>query len=79
MSAHSLNSRCYDYLCNGGLFNPEMMDHDKVRDLIMDLMRGITESEIQIEALLAMSHKYLNVPELREYERNRELTLEPST
>lgn len=23
------------YLSNGGLFNPEMMEHDKVRDLIM--------------------------------------------
>ena len=25
-----------NYLANGGLFNPEMMDHEKVRDLLME-------------------------------------------
>lgn len=24
-----------DYLSNGGLFNPEMMNHEQVRDLLM--------------------------------------------
>lgn len=35
--------RIQDYLGNGGLFNPEAMDHDKVRDLILacrDEIRG---------------------------------------
>lgn len=32
-----LLARVQDYLGNGGLFNPEMMDHDKVQRLIMDL------------------------------------------
>lgn len=32
-----LRERIREYLTLGGLFNPEMMEHDKVRDLIMDL------------------------------------------
>jgi hypothetical protein len=28
--------RIQNYFGNGGLFNPEMMEHGKVRDLIMD-------------------------------------------
>lgn len=31
-----LSDRITEYLNNGGLFNPEMMDHEKVRDLLMD-------------------------------------------
>lgn len=31
-----LLSRIQSYLGNGGLFNPEMMEHDKVRDLLID-------------------------------------------
>ena len=27
-----------EYLGNGGLFNPEMMEHDKVRNLLMDIL-----------------------------------------
>jgi len=26
-----------EYLSNGGYFNPELMEHDKVRDLLMDI------------------------------------------
>jgi len=26
-----------EYLCVGGLWNPELMEHDKVRDMIMDI------------------------------------------
>jgi hypothetical protein len=33
----ALLERIKNYLEVGGLFNPEMMDHDKVRDLIIDL------------------------------------------
>lgn len=29
-------ARIRGYLCAGGLFNPEGMEHDKVRDLILD-------------------------------------------
>jgi hypothetical protein len=31
----SIPEQIRDYLCSGGLFNPEMMDHDKVRDLLV--------------------------------------------
>lgn len=36
VEGNELLSRIQNYLCNGGLFNPEMMEHEKVRDLIMD-------------------------------------------
>ena len=28
--------RCREYLSSGGLFNPELMDHQKVSDLVID-------------------------------------------
>jgi len=31
-----VRERIKDYLGNGGLFNPELMEHEKVRDLLMD-------------------------------------------
>ncbi len=33
--------RIQDYLSKGGLFNPELMEHDKVRQLILDCRREI--------------------------------------
>lgn len=42
-------SKCADeiknYLSNGGLFNPELMEHDKVRDLILDCQNEILALE----------------------------------
>lgn len=32
----TLSERITEYLGNGGLFNPELMDHDKVRDLLIE-------------------------------------------
>lgn len=32
-----LASRISEYLSAGGLFNPESMDHEKVRDLLMEI------------------------------------------
>ncbi len=32
-----LCARIRSYLCNGGFFNPEMMEHDKVRALLLDI------------------------------------------
>ena len=32
-----LVNRITQYLCVGGLVNPEMMEHDKVRDLLLDV------------------------------------------
>ncbi len=35
MSKEQLLIKIKSYLSNGGLFNPEFMDHDMVRDLIL--------------------------------------------
>ena len=37
--------RITDYLTMGGLFNPEMANHDKVRDLLIDC-RNALEAEL---------------------------------
>ena len=34
--AKEVSERITEYLSNGGLFNPELMDHAKVRDLLID-------------------------------------------
>lgn len=34
--AKELAARITNYLANGGFWNPEMMEHDKVRELLMD-------------------------------------------
>lgn len=36
MSTKELAARITQYLEAGGLFNPEHMEHDKVRDLLID-------------------------------------------
>jgi len=55
--AHEINApileRIRGYLGNGGLFNPEMMEHDKVRDLIM-------ACRDEIERLQHEKHELLN-------------------
>lgn len=35
-----------NYLVNGGLFNPELMDHDKVRDLLIQIRDSVGESNV---------------------------------
>jgi hypothetical protein len=37
--------RIQSYLGNGGLFNPELMEHEKVRDLLMDCRTEIERLE----------------------------------
>jgi len=32
-----IRARIQNYLGNGGFFNPEHMEHDKVRNLLMDI------------------------------------------
>lgn len=45
MSAKELNERITDYLTNGGQFNPEYMDHDKVRDLLIDVQQYLLAND----------------------------------
>jgi hypothetical protein len=47
-------ARINDYLCMGGLFNPECMDHNKVRELLLDSRDYITHQE---EVRVAQAHK----------------------
>lgn len=35
-TARTVEMRITDYLCGGGLFNPELANHDAVRDLLID-------------------------------------------
>jgi hypothetical protein len=43
MAEPTVNERITEYLTNGGLFNPELMDHNAVRDLLMDARTEITD------------------------------------
>lgn len=38
-----LTNRITEYLSRGGLFNPEIMEHDKVRDLLIDIRDYLNE------------------------------------
>lgn len=46
-------SECLDkiqnYLMSGGLFNPELMEHEKVRDMVMDCKKEITRLKRALE------------------------------
>ena len=38
-----LSDRITEYLCNGGLFNPELANHLAVRDLLMECREVLNE------------------------------------
>lgn len=40
-----LCKRITEYLCVGGLFNPEAMEHNKVRDLLIDCREALKGGE----------------------------------
>lgn len=42
-SAPTCRERINNYLGNGGLFNPELMEHQKVRDLLLDCREEIMD------------------------------------
>lgn len=50
LTREGLKTRIQSYLGNGGLFNPEMMEHEKVRDLILDCREIITALEQELAA-----------------------------
>ena len=43
--------RCYEYLSNGGLFNPELMDHEAVSNLVIDCRNEIERLRQQNERM----------------------------
>ena len=51
--------RIQNYLGSGGLFNPELMEHDKVRDLIRDCREEIIQlREIAFDIAMMDSNWY---------------------
>lgn len=57
-----LLARIQSYLGNGGFFNPEMMEHDKVRDLIMDVRnRPATQSSNEADSNETHHHEQTGV------------------
>lgn len=40
-----------DYLSSGGLFNPELMEHDKVRDMVIEAREVINQLCFKVEEL----------------------------
>jgi hypothetical protein len=40
-----LTNRINEYLSNGGLFNPEHMNHEEVRNLLMEIRDNIVKKE----------------------------------
>ena len=57
-----INERITNYLSNGGLFNPESMDHDKVRDLLIECRDEIERlrTKCDNQPMVAISHTYMN-------------------
>lgn len=57
-----IRDRITDYLGNGGLFNPELMEPEKVRDLLMDVREVIDDllKRSSVESLLE-KYPYLNI------------------
>lgn len=53
----NLIDRIREYLGNGGLFNPELMDHDKVRDLLVDVKSFLEKSFSLEEATELLSQQ----------------------
>jgi hypothetical protein len=45
--------RIHNYLGNGGNFNPEMMDHDAVRELLIDCAKALAAERAKVDGLLA--------------------------
>ena len=47
--SQELLNRIQDYLGNGGLFNPECMEHDKVGKLILDFREYLTKKDKKLK------------------------------
>jgi hypothetical protein len=61
-----LYHRIQDYLSSGGLVNPELMDHDKVRDLLVDCRNNL------IVSLRAQRYEFIQEDHIADIELNKE-------
>lgn len=65
-----LRNRITGYLANGGMFNPELMDHKLVRNLLIDCRNALDLEKLLAEARLESVEEYkrsLDVPELEDF------------
>jgi hypothetical protein len=67
-----------EYLSNGGYFNPELMEHDKVRDLLMDVReqlavyaKAIMDKDAEIKKLTRMLNEAIDAHLTVEIENSR--------
>ena len=56
-----MNERITNYLASGGLFNPEHMEHEKVRDLLMDCREYIEFLEKRLNHSTEMHEKAMGM------------------
>lgn len=55
----SLSDRITQYLSVGGLWNPELMEHDKVRDLLIECRSAFTAQQEQLDVLRRIADRGL--------------------
>lgn len=48
-----------EYLQNGGLFNPEHMDHQQVRDLLMEARQQLAAAQATLQEIRTLAYKFL--------------------
>jgi len=51
-------ARITDYLTGGGLFNPEMANHDAVRDLLIDARTELAAAHAEQSAAVAAAYNH---------------------
>jgi hypothetical protein len=49
MNHNNLPNRITEYLSNGGLFNPEHMNHEEVRNLLMEIREYLMQIDFEVE------------------------------
>lgn len=66
MDAKTVITKIDQYLQVGGLFNPEMMDHDQVRDLIMECRSVIVKLDYDLGIATAKVTTKATIDHLRQ-------------
>jgi len=58
-TAEEIDSRITDYLIGGGLFNPELANHDAVRELIIDARYALESQAAKIRELESLRDGFM--------------------
>jgi hypothetical protein len=75
MTPERLRERITEYLSSGGLFNPELMDPEAVRDLIIDARDEITRLKAEITGAYERAEQAAAGPVLETNQRTGEPSL----